>query len=848
MNTHINIIQPIRSLHTIVRRSCHTILALLALLISLSLSTLSGCTDLDESFIDPNQPAGTITATPGDKPGDNSADTRTTTQPTTGQSRWAVGDRVTATHTFDLPGGKGTVSRIQTLTCTAIATSDTPATWTTDPTYVYIPAGATGVDTQFTFEATAQQQTTAQLEAPTGIHPDGRIATSDPEQLIATNPAKQSIDAAGARLTARPTAWSRPGSLIQITDPTPGHTYLVRIYGTPNAPANATPVLLRTLCQKAPDTVPGIPSTSGSGTLDFHLLLTTLSDGSYTLHAQITDETNPLSILSPYELPDALKPGIHRALSAYAITYTPGDPQAPVTTVLNANYPLDAPENSGFDPAIHTWIIYGGGSGTPGTRSTRNGGTPVSDAIVCDRLTQALDALPAANPVRSLVMMEVETLTDSVFKMRPIAAFTAPQLTSVGVSMFFGCTNLTTVNLPRVQYISSYAFNRCTSLTTTDLPQAAQIGQNSFVLCTSLTTINLPQVQEVMGGAFYNCTSLTTINLPEAKIIAESAFTSCSNLTTINLPKAQKIADFAFFNCSKLTTLNLPEVRSIRGSEVFANCSSLTTIELTAGGDFSLNGEVFQNFDTKKCTLKLNADKKSDGDGWPRALPQGTLWGVSGLEKTWKVLAFTDGTEQLPVGGTEIDGEKDFTAQAQQLLKDGVKQWIITGGGDNGGPKDQTLNANIKTALNAEGLKENRGAKIELTLSDLTRINESTFIGCLCLNSITAPKVTHIGTFGFFSCQELETLILPKAIDIASGATSDCGKLKRLELTAAGTITLVTGSIASDYASKGCVLKLNSDKKPGGSGRPTVQNGNEWGGKDFSDWPVTWTSPIEYTE
>ena len=130
-------------------------------------------------------------------------------------------------------------------------------------------------------------------------------------------------------------------------------------------------------------------------------------------------------------------------------------------------------------------------------------------------------------------------------------SFINDRITTVKGGLFSGCTNLTTIDLPKCTSIESNAFSDCTSLTTIDLPECTSIDYSAFYNCTSLTTINLPECTSIGNNAFRGCTNLTTVNLPECTYIDSYAFRGCTNLTTMILSNNQVVtleANFSFSN------------------------------------------------------------------------------------------------------------------------------------------------------------------------------------------------------------------------------------------------------------------------------------------------------------
>ena len=78
--------------------------------------------------------------------------------------------------------------------------------------------------------------------------------------------------------------------------------------------------------------------------------------------------------------------------------------------------------------------------------------------------------------------------------------------------------------------IGEYAFFGCSSLTSVNIPSSVtKIGKYAFQYCTSLTSINIPSsVTEIDEGVFNKCSSLTNINIPSSVTrIGDSAFRDC---------------------------------------------------------------------------------------------------------------------------------------------------------------------------------------------------------------------------------------------------------------------------------------------------------------------------------
>ena len=81
-------------------------------------------------------------------------------------------------------------------------------------------------------------------------------------------------------------------------------------------------------------------------------------------------------------------------------------------------------------------------------------------------------------------------------------------VTSIGGYAFYGCTGLTSIEIPNsVTKIERSAFYGCTGMTSIEIPNSVtSIGENAFDGCTGLTSIEIPNSVTSIGYyAFYGC-------------------------------------------------------------------------------------------------------------------------------------------------------------------------------------------------------------------------------------------------------------------------------------------------------------------------------------------------------
>ena len=152
-------------------------------------------------------------------------------------------------------------------------------------------------------------------------------------------------------------------------------------------------------------------------------------------------------------------------------------------------------------------------------------------------------------------------------------------VTSIGDLAFYGCSGLTSVNIP----------NSVTS-----------IGESAFYECSGLTSVNIGNsVTSIGDQAFYGCSGLTSVNIPNSVTsIGESAFACCSGLTSVTIPNSvTSIGESAFYECIGLTSVNIPNSVTSIGWDAFAECSGLTSITIpnsvTSIGAWAFDGTAW---------------------------------------------------------------------------------------------------------------------------------------------------------------------------------------------------------------------------------------------------------------
>lgn len=241
----------------------------------------------------------------------------------------------------------------------------------------------------------------------------------------------------------------------------------------------------------------------------------------------------PVEVLAQESEPDSTPAAAQEALPAPAPVE-----EVPELTETDAAPLLDAEEDS-TGGAVYTGTL---GENVSWSLDTGTGALTVtgSGAMGTYKYTNGQSTSPIWN-YRSYI--KSVTIADTV--------------TSVGSDAFYGCTNLTAVDLGSgVAKIGSGAFYECNALKEIVIPDSVtSIGSNAFYNCFRLSAVTMGSgVTSIGASAFKYCTSLTEIVIPDSvTTIGEVAFSWCEKLTTVTMSSSvTKIGSSAFIYCSKL--------------------------------------------------------------------------------------------------------------------------------------------------------------------------------------------------------------------------------------------------------------------------------------------------------
>lgn len=268
-----------------------------------------------------------------------------------------------------------------------------------------------------------------------------------------------------------------------------------------------------------------------------------------------------------------------------------------------------------------------------------------------------------------VIEKDIKTISSSAFRNCKIKSVNNPStLTAFGEYSFYGCTSLTTVNIPEgITTIPNRCFQNCSLLSPISLPsKLTTLGEYAFSGCTSITQIKLPTtVTLIDDGCFSSCSSLQTININQLSIttLHQSCFNGCTSLNGVQIPTTvTTIENYCFNNCSSWSgALNLPSNLTSIGYDAFYNCKSLTgalrlpsTITYIGGGAFE-NCSGFTSL-TFKCSITTIQDytfKNCSSIGDSVTIPSSvTSIGYQAFYGCKKIPRINFQTETAPTVGT----------------------------------------------------------------------------------------------------------------------------------------------------------------------------------------------------
>ncbi len=146
----------------------------------------------------------------------------------------------------------------------------------------------------------------------------------------------------------------------------------------------------------------------------------------------------------------------------------------------------------------------------------------------------------------------------------------------------------------KIKKIERDAFYRCYRLRrVTKMTGLIEIGCAGFEFCSDLSELELDKLEIIGNCAFLDCRSLTSINMPSVRIVGSGAFNGCKNMTCAAFGETLERIEInrsTFFNCTALRRIAIPlednlflDNDSYRGCKSFYGCENLSRVDVIGG-------------------------------------------------------------------------------------------------------------------------------------------------------------------------------------------------------------------------------------------------------------------------
>lgn len=382
---------------------------------------------------------------------------------------------------------------------------------------------------------------------------------------------------------------------------------------------------------------------------------------------------------------------------------------------------------------------------------------------------------------------ELTSISSAAFANCAIMKVVIPNsVTTMGISAFQYCTNLTSVTLSKnLKTIPSNAFYGCANLTSITIPEGVTTLENGAFAYCKLVSISLPNsLQTIANGAAYfgdgvfeNNTQLTKVVIPKGvSRIGAYAFENCSALSQITLPEElTSIGACAFLGCSNLRSITIPEgVTTIEGN-AFYSCDllelllpkSLLSIDdsgCLASGKWNIEGGAFGS---NKSLTKVTILGEETAIGAYAFCGCSALSDITFPKKLTSIgaAAFMNCSSLtsivLPEGLTRIESATFYNCNLKSVSLPQSLTMIADG----------EMTCSSSTSDYKGAFEKNKSLTNIIIPKGVTKIGRETFCDCSSLSQVTLPEgLTTIGGGAFYNCSSLKTIQLPKTVTSLNSA------------------------------------------------------------------------------
>ena len=336
-------------------------------------------------------------------------------------------------------------------------------------------------------------------------------------------------------------------------------------------------------------------------------------------------------------------------------------------------------------------------------------------------------------------------------------------VTSIDYSAFYGCSGLTSVNIPNsVTSIDISAFTNCTGLT-----EIIVLSNNK-----NFTSDN---------GVLFNKDKTTLIRHPEGKkstdysipnsvtAIDVDAFYGCSTLTTVTIPNSvTSIGSYAFYGCSGLTSVTIPNSVTSIDYNAFDGCKALTKVNYLGTVDEWVEID-FYSYTSNPTYYAVNLYINNE------LLHNVKITSADSIKQY--AFYWCNRIYSIEIGNSITYIDDDVFVGCHNLKEIKVASDNKNFSSDNG----VLFNKNKTTLIRHPEGKKSTNYSIP---NSVTSIGSNAFFYCSGLTSVTIPNsVTSIGSRAFKRCRGLTSVNIPNSVtSIGSSTFSDCTGLTSITI------------------------------------------------------------------
>ena len=330
-------------------------------------------------------------------------------------------------------------------------------------------------------------------------------------------------------------------------------------------------------------------------------------------------------------------------------------------------------------------------------------------------------------------------------------------------TLIFGCSNSTIPADGSVTSIGDSAFGSATLTGSLIIPDGIiDIGKTAFP-CSKLTSITIPASVRTIGAyAFANSSGLETVfyNAANARVFSNKTFSTGAAPTIIignsviaipdtlfyslnikNITFGNNVTNIgaqAFSNCKELTAIVIPNCVTSIGNEAFSNCTKLTQITI-GNGVTNIGNRAFQS-----CTSLTSI-----------TIPDSvTTIGAFAFSSCTNLSDILIPDNVKSIGNGAFDGCNKIIDYDNDIGY--VDKWVVS---CNKSLSEVTLRANT-VGIAGDTFSDCNIYSIVIPDS-VVNIGERAFFNCANLESITVGTgVTYIDSLAFASCFNLRSVYI----------------------------------------------------------------------------------------